>query len=169
MNKFWLGVLCGAVGLVIGGLILPKHCEAEYGATIYSSYYSSAHVGGVFGDYYDDYDFEFGGYITGNDATLRSGVTSYLVQGNLKTELSRRVFFLYGLSVEFFSNGEAKGVAYSGTSYGPFIGIERVIDENLRIRAIYHPVYISSVDVGGTKTTTTDFGLNGAFGLTYLF
>lgn len=169
MSRFWLGFLLGIVGLVTGSMFLSKDCQASRGVSLYSSYYSSAHMVAVLGEYTDRYDIEFGGYLTANDASLRSSVTAFLVQGNLKSHLSKNLDVLYGISVEFFSDGEFKGVKYTGTGFGPYIGIERRMDENLRLRAIYHPVYISSFEVGGIKTNTTDFGLNGAIGLTYIF
>ena len=168
-NKFWLGFLCGVLATLISGIFFPRFCNADYGVSLYSSYYSSAHMVGIIGDYNDDYDLEFGGYLTGDDAPLRTGRTAFLVQGNLKSKLRKNIDLLYGLSAEFFSNGEIKGVKYSGIGYGPYIGIEHRLDDNLRLRAIYHLLYITSLDIGGIKTTTTDFGVNGAFGLTYVF
>jgi len=169
VNNFLPGFLCAVVLMVFASIFLPKQCNADYGATIYSSYYSSAHMAAVFGDYYSDYDIEFGGFLTSNDAANKSGVTSYMVQANLKTPLNKTTSFLYGISAEIFTDGESKGVKFTGTSYGPYVGLERSLDDNLRLRAIYHPVYFSSFEVAGVKTTTTDFGLNGAFGLTYIF
>lgn len=157
-------------GLVIlFSIFLTNLTYAEFGVGIYNAYYSSAHVSGVFGDYYDNYDLEYGGYITGNNSTLRSGLTAYLIQGNLKTDLGDGLKLLYGLSFEILTNGESLGVSYSGNSFGPFIGLEHALSNKLRMRAIYHPVYFTSLDVAGVKTSITDFGLNGAFGLVYIF
>jgi len=169
MRKFlkWFLFLVASVLLVC--FFLNKYCHADRGVTIYSSYYSSAHISGVIGNYNENYDLEFGGYISGNNSSPRTGVTNYLMQGNLKVQLNDKTWFLYGLSAEIFTAGIVKGVSYTGTSYGPYVGIERRLDDNLRLRALYHPVYISSFDIGGVKTDITDFGLNGAFGLTYIF
>ncbi len=139
------------------------------GLSLYSGYYSTAHVLGVFGEYTKDYDIEYGGYMTNNDAANKTGRTAFLIQGNLKTQMSKYVDLLYGLSFELFTDGQSNGVEFTGVGYGPYIGIERSLDDNIRIRVLYHPVYITTLESGGVKTTTTDFGLNGAFGLTYIF
>jgi len=107
--------------------------------------------------------------MTNDDATNKTGRTAFLIQGNLKTEMSKYIDLLYGLSFELFTDGQSNGVEFQGYGYGPYIGIERSLDDNIRIRVLYHPVYITTLESGGVKTTTTDFGLNGAFGLTYLF
>lgn len=166
---FSVCLLLVLVWAVVLPTILIKRCHPEMGVGIYSGFYSSPHVFGVVGDYRDDYDFEFGGYITGDDAKLRSAHTGYFMQANFKQKIDSGNHLIYGFSAEFFVDGIVLGNSYSGVSYGPYIGIERAISENVRLRALYHPVYVTSLDVGGMKTTRTDFGLNGAFGIMYLF
>jgi len=166
-----LGIFTLLVVAVVAILfyVSSKPCKAATGVSLYSGYYSAAHMVGVVGEYTDDYDWEFGGYITNNDSTSQSGVTAFLAQGNLKAQINTTLNLLYGLSFEIFTNGQINGVGFTGVGYGPYIGLERRLDESIRLRALYHPVYITTIDKSGVKTTTTDFGLNGAFGLTYIF